>query len=352
MSGAVLNCESLSIGYRLGTKEERLVASNLKLSLNAGELVCLIGPNGAGKTTLMRTLAALQKPLGGSVELAGKASTQMSEKEIAKTISLVLTDPIEVGQMRVEELVGMGRFPYTNFFDRHHQKDEQAVRQAMKAADAENLAGRFFTELSDGERQHVMVARALAQEPKLMILDEPTAFLDLPGRVKMMLMLQKLAHREGKAVLCSTHDLDLALQVADWVWLMDRDGSISQGSPEDLVLRGEFGKTFNRPGVEFDPSSGKFRTENESHQKVILHGSGIEKFWTMRALIRVGFDVLENGENHLPLVEVLMTDGKPTWRLKQNGGVISHGSIYSLIYALNEEKSSIISEKAPQKERS
>ncbi|HSN95284.1 MAG TPA: ABC transporter ATP-binding protein [Anaerolineaceae bacterium] len=337
MINNVLSTHNLNIGYRLGGKEYRLVASGLELSLNAGELVCLIGPNGAGKTTLLRTLAALQKPLDGSVDLAGKALGQMEEKEIAKTISLVLTEPVAVGQMRVEELVGMGRFPFTNFFDNHKPSDEQAILDAMRLADAENLAGRYFTQLSDGERQHVMVARALAQEPKLMILDEPTAFLDLPGRVKMMLMLQKLAHQEGKAVLCSTHDLDLALQVSDWVWLMDRDGSITQGSPEDLVLRGEFGKTFNRPGVEFDPASGKFKTENENHQKLILRGNGIEKFWTMRALIRVGFDVLEEGESDLPLVETLMEAGKPHWRLRQNGGVVSHSSIYSLVYALKEQ---------------
>jgi len=346
MKTKVLTTSNLSIGYRLSGQKNRLVASGLELSLNEGELVCLIGPNGAGKTTLLRTLAALQKPLDGQVELAGKALAQMQEKEIAKTISLVLTEPIAVGQMRVEELVGMGRFPFTNFFDNHKPSDEKAVMDAMRSADAENLVGRYFTQLSDGERQHVMVARALAQEPKLLILDEPTAFLDLPGRVKMMLMLQKLAHQEGKAVLCSTHDLDLALQVADWVWLMDRDGSISQGSPEDLVLQGEFGKTFNRPGVEFDPGSGKFKTEYESHQKVILHGRGIEKFWTMRALIRVGFDVLEEGDSSLPLVETIMEDGKPSWLLKQNGGTVSHGSIYSLVYALSEEKLKLTSGKA------
>jgi len=346
MKTKVLTTSNLSIGYRLSGQKNRLVASGLELSLNEGELVCLIGPNGAGKTTLLRTLAALQKPLDGQVELAGKALAQMQEKEIAKTISLVLTEPIAVGQMRVEELVGMGRFPFTNFFDNHKLSDEKAVMDAMRSADAENLVGRYFTQLSDGERQHVMVARALAQEPKLMILDEPTAFLDLPGRVKMMLMLQKLAHQEGKAVLCSTHDLDLALQVADWVWLMDRDGSISQGSPEDLVLQGEFGKTFNRQGVEFDAASGKFKTETDNHQKVILHGSGIEKFWTMRALIRVGFDVLEEGDRSLPLVETIMEDGKPSWLLKQNGGTVSHGSIYSLVYALSEEKLKLTSGKA------
>ena len=351
MKTEVLASKNLSIGYHLGGKERRIVAHGLTLSLTEGELVCLIGPNGAGKTTLLRTLAALQKPLEGQVELGGKAIAQMQVKEIARIVSLVLTDPVEVGQMRVKELVGMGRFPYTNFFDSHNPSDELAVRDALSSADAENLTGRLFTELSDGERQHVMVARALAQEPKLMILDEPTAYLDLPGRVKMMLMLQKLAHQEGKAVLCSTHDLDLALQVADRVWLMDRDGSITQGSPEDLVLRGELGKTFNRPGVEFDPSSGKFKTEIESHQKVILRGSGIEKFWTMRALIRVGFDVLEEGNASLPLVEVLMADGKPSWRLRQNESVISHGSIYSLVYALSEEKQEPTSEKAPQKVR-
>lgn len=351
MNTKVLQTENLSIGYRLGGKLSRLVASNLNLVLKAGELVCLIGPNGAGKTTLLRTLASLQSALAGTVVLGGKDITRVAENEVAKTISLVLTDPVEVGQMHVEELVGLGRFPYTNFFDRRDKSDEKVVQKAMEAAEADGLTGRFVSELSDGERQHVMVARALAQEPRLMILDEPTAYLDLPGRVKMMLMLKKLAHQEEKAVLCSTHDLDLALQVADRLWLMDRDGSISQGSPEDLVLKGEFGKTFNRPGVEFDPISGKFKTENEKHQKVILRGSGIEKFWTMRALIRVGLDVLEEGESDLPVVETLMTDGRPSWRLRQNGGVISHASIYSLVCALSEERAEITSEKAPQKAR-
>ncbi|MEA4811829.1 MAG: ABC transporter ATP-binding protein [Anaerolineaceae bacterium] len=337
MKKSVLTTQGLSIGYRNGSKEKQVIAEGLDLNLNAGELVCLIGPNGAGKTTLLRTLAKLQAPLGGKIAMLGKKYGQMSETELAKMLSLVLTSPVMIGYMRVEELVGMGRFPFTNFFDRRSKADDEAVLDALKSADAEKLRGRFVSELSDGERQHVMVARALAQKPLLMILDEPTAFLDLPGRVKMMLMLRSLAHEQGKTVLCSTHDLDLALQTADWMWLMDRNGSMRQGSPEDLVLHGELGKTFNRQGVEFDPNSGKFKTETEAHQRVILRGEGIEKFWTMRALIRSGFDVMEDGEQELALVEVFREGSKPAWRLKQNGRAVLHTSIYSLVCALTEE---------------
>lgn len=337
MNAPLLSCEHLEIGYRGSGLTKRVVAGDLNLTLNRGELVCLIGPNGAGKTTLLRTLTGLQVPLAGKVNFLGESIHGMKANEIAKKISLVLTTPVQVGQMRVEELIGIGRFPHTDFFDRRKEKDEETVRKAMRLVDAEKLAGRFVNELSDGERQHVMVARALAQEPSLMVLDEPTAFLDLPGRVKVMLMLQKLAHKQGLAVLCSTHDLDLALQVADWVWLMDQNGHISQGAPEDLVLRGEFGKTFNRPGVQFDPASGKFKTEQEVYQKVILHGSGISKFWTLRALIRAGFDVVEGGASSLPLVEVAAHEGSICWNLRQHGSVVSHSTIYSLIFALREE---------------
>ncbi|MBO9343739.1 MAG: ABC transporter ATP-binding protein, partial [Roseiflexus sp.] len=240
MSRAILATEHLSIGYAPRRGPRRIVASNLNLTLHAGEVVCLLGPNGVGKSTLLRTLVGMQPPLDGRVWLDGVDLSTLSAREIARRVSVVLTERVEVGQLTVYALVALGRHPHTDWTGRLTPHDEAIVRQALEAVNAVNLAGRLVHELSDGERQRVMVARALAQEPLVVVLDEPTAFLDLPRRVEIMRLLRRLAHETQRAMILSTHDLDLALRSADLLWLMAPGGGVHAGAPEDLVLGGAF----------------------------------------------------------------------------------------------------------------
>ncbi len=312
-----------------------MVSEQLNLQLNAGEFVCLVGPNGVGKSTLLRTVTGLQPKLGGEIRLSEKRLESYHPRDLASQVSVVLTSPISVGAMRVDELVAMGRFPFTGLFDRMTDHDWEVVHETLRVVGVDKLSQRTIHTLSDGERQKVMIARALAQEPRLLVLDEPTAYLDLPGRVVVMDLLHDLASGHDKAVLTSTHDLDLALRHADRIWLMDEAGQIIQGAPEDLVLNGSFAQTFNRAGVRFDPLSGTFDTQESGSKSVFLEGDGPEVVWTRRALHRAGFNVDEEWIPETPRVCVTQQDGKASWKLEQRGQPEVYSSIYDLLQGLN-----------------
>lgn len=286
---SILQTKDLEIGYVNGKPAKMVVASGLNLNLNQGEFVCLVGPNGAGKSTLLRTLTGLQDALDGEIELVGKTLSSYSRKELAHELSVVLTSPIEVGTMTVRELVAMGRYPYTGLYDRMTEHDWRVVEEALAMVGASQFGERMVHKLSDGERQRIMIARALAQEPELLVLDEPTAYLDLPGRVSVMNLLHELAHYHGKTILTSTHDLDQALRSADKLWLMAPGGKILSGAPEDLVLSGEFQGVFERERVRFDTKQGHFSVSEESGRPAVLEGEGEAHLWTERALNRLGF---------------------------------------------------------------
>ncbi len=296
MKTPLLFTQNLEIGYVNGKPARKVVGSELNLELFQGEFVCLVGPNGAGKSTLLRTLTGLQPSLGGEILLSGKKLAQFSRKELANEISVVLTSPIEVGAMTVNELVAMGRFPFTGLFDRMSERDWDVVRQSLEMVGMLGFEERMVHKLSDGERQKVMIARALAQEPRILVLDEPTAYLDLPGRVSIMNLLHELARYHGKTVLTSTHDLDLAMRSADRLWLMSPGGKIINGSPEDLVLSGDFQRVFARDRISFDIMNGHFTVVDNSEGQVCLQGEGQAKVWTERALQRVGYSVSINNE--------------------------------------------------------
>jgi iron complex transport system ATP-binding protein len=287
----ILRTQDLNIGYRFLRHPAKIIGQNLNLYLKPGELVCVIGPNGAGKSTLLRTLAGIQSPLGGYVMIGGQLISTMSAQELARKVSVVLTAQVNVGMMTGYALVALGRHPHTAWSGRLTRHDEAVVRWAVAAVGAETLAERFINELSDGERQKIMIARALAQEPALMILDEPTAFLDLPRRVEIMHLLRRLAHTTKRAFLLSTHDLELALRHADRIWLMDSEGNLHTGAPEDLVLNGTFQRSFEREGILFDPQDGAFRIAQSSGHKVYVIGEGVRQKWTIRALERQGFTI-------------------------------------------------------------
>lgn len=200
----------LTVGYR-----GHRVVEDISLSLPCGRLVCLLGPNGAGKSTLLRTLCGFQPPIAGTVTISGSDITTMSTAEVARLVSVVLTDRPLTPSLTAAEMVGMGRAPYTGFWGRLSDDDRRLVSEAMQTVGIAPLATRRMGRLSDGERQKVMIAKALAQHTPVIVLDEPTAFLDYPSKVAVMKTLARLAHDEGKTILMSTHDLELAAQLGD-----------------------------------------------------------------------------------------------------------------------------------------
>ena len=329
----VLRAESLAIGYRLSRREERVVAGGLDVQMEAGEMVCLLGPNGAGKSTLMRTLAGLQPALSGDVWLSESRLQNLSTAELARRLSIVLTERVDVGNLSAFGLVSLGRHPYTGWSGGLSETDRAVVDWALDAVGATALAQRPVLELSDGERQKVLIARALAQEPQLILLDEPTAFLDLPRRVEIMGMLRALARETGRAILLSTHDLDLALRSADRLWLLGGDGLLHAGAPEDLILSGAFERAFASERVNFDAFSGSFRIERPAVGIVHLQGEGLSRRWTERALEREGYCV-DNERAGIPAAEIVIDPTAPRWWLRRDGEEDSFTTIGALLRGL------------------
>ncbi|MFQ3535143.1 MAG: ABC transporter ATP-binding protein [Aggregatilineales bacterium] len=325
MSPIVLTAQGLSVGYWTGRSAPKIVLRDLSLTLERGALVCLIGQNGAGKSTLMRTLAAVQKPLSGSVHVGAEDVHRLPISRLARLISIVLTERAQTSLLSAYEVAALGRLPYTDWTGRLSDVDRAIVEWALEAVGASALAERPISELSDGERQKVMIGRALAQETPLIFLDEPTAFLDLPRRVEIMALLRRLAHRTGRAVLLSTHDLDLALRSADCIWLLDGDGKLQAGAPEDLVLNGAFGRTFASEGVAFDAHSGTFKLCAEIRGVLHVQGTGLRAFWAQRALERAGFVVAEQAAEAVQAIEDAWL-----WR------GVRYSSLRALVAALKE----------------
>ncbi|HEX6982740.1 MAG TPA: ABC transporter ATP-binding protein [Balneolaceae bacterium] len=303
---AIISTQDLEIGFpaRAGRPSPKTVASQINVALNRGEVVCLLGPNGSGKSTLIRTLSGLHAPLDGSIQLAGKELSAFSAKEKARKISTVLTDRIIVGNLSVYELISFGRTPYTGWFGSLRKRDEEIIQTAIKSTGIEAFIDRDVLRLSDGERQKVMIARALAQDTPVILLDEPTAHLDLPNRVEIIRLLRKLSHETQKGILLSTHELDLALRAADSLWLMGSDGKVITGTPEDLVLEGSFESVFARDSFDFDRSTGSFTLHQPTKQTVYISGDAVAKFWTRRALEREGYRMAESREAELK-IEIL-----------------------------------------------
>ena len=261
--GQGVSLKNLIIGYQ-GYK----VAGPINATLHEGELCCLLGANGAGKSTLLRTLAAFQPPLEGEIRIDGRNITEIPPRQLSTLIGIVLTERIKMGGITVRDMVAMGRSPYTNFWGRLTDADNQEVDKAMQLVGITSFADRQISTLSDGERQKVMIAKALAQGTPIILLDEPTAFLDFPSKVEVMLLLGRLAHEMGKSIFLSTHDLDLALQTADRLWLMAPSGcqmsnvecGIAVGTPRELAS--ELPRFFPSRHLQFDKTSLRFNIVN------------------------------------------------------------------------------------------
>lgn len=251
----MLRLDNLSVGYG---QPRGVVLSNLDITVEPGCFVCVLGRNGAGKSTLMRTLAGLQNALEGNALLDGEDIATMRPQSRARRIAVVLTERTSSPGLTVDDVVSLGRQPFTGWQGHLTGDDHARIGEALDMAGASAFNGRLFDDLSDGERQRVMIARAIAQSPALMVLDEITAFLDLPGRVETMSLLRNQARASGSIILLSSHDLDLSLQLADSVWLLDGDGGLTVGSPDQLISDGHVGKAFDTDAVRFSAQRGRF----------------------------------------------------------------------------------------------
>lgn len=287
MKNKTIEIRDLTIGYS-SKKNTRIVAENINSDVNSGELTCLLGANGIGKSTLLRTLSAFLPKLSGNIYISGKNLDEYNDKDLATLVSVVLTDKIEIKNMTARNLIGLGRSPYTGFWGGLRKEDEAVVDEAISLVKIENLAERMIHTLSDGERQKVMITKALVQETPIILLDEPTAFLDFPSKVEIMQLLHKLSRKTNKTIFLSTHDLELALQIADKIWLMDKQKGIQIGTPEDLSINGALNTFFARKGIIFDHETGLFRVENELNREIKLVGEGFIYTMIQKALSRNG----------------------------------------------------------------
>lgn len=280
-----IQLRDVTTGYK-----HRPVTRNIDAYLQAGELTCLIGPNGAGKSTLLKTLSAFIPPLSGEILIGGVNLRQINARELARDIAVVLTRRPSTLNMTVEELVAVGRSPYTSFFGSLRDTDREVVARSMSLVGITDLSLRNVNTLSDGERQKAMIAKALAQQTRIIFLDEPTAFLDYPSKVEIMKLLYNIAREEDTTVFMSTHDLELALQIADKIWLLDKEHGLEIGIPEDLAYRGLLGQYFERGGLHFNRSTGLFEIEHDRKGAVCLTGSGNLRDLVGKALRRIGYD--------------------------------------------------------------
>ncbi|MDX1996054.1 MAG: ABC transporter ATP-binding protein [bacterium] len=333
-SAPVLAARDLDIGYKASRGAPKVIVPEMQFSLLPGELVCLIGPNGVGKSTLLRTIAGMQPPLKGTLRLSGDEVADLAPLELARRLAIVLTERVDGGLLTAEALVGLGRHPHTDWSGWLNAQDEAVIHDALVAVGALELAHRRVSELSDGERQKVMIARALAQQPVVMLLDEPTAFLDLPRRVEMMRVLRTLARKTDCAVLLSTHDLDLALRSADRLWVLQKGGPLTIGAPEDLVLEGVLARVFAAEGVEFVPETGSFRLNSAPRGEVALRGEqhGLAFYWTQRALERAGYTIRADAAVVVTVGSV--SEGTEWYMDTHDGTTAEFASLYALIAAL------------------
>ncbi len=301
--------DSLAIGYK-----ERCVLPKIDATIYSGELTSLLGANGVGKSTLLRTMTANQPKLGGAIYYHGEELSSYTQKRLSKMISIVLTERVTIKNISVFELVSFGRSPYTGFWGSVSEQDRAIIKESLRLVGIEHLADRMVQTLSDGERQKAMIAKALAQQTPIILLDEPTAFLDFPSKVEIMQLLHRLSRLTHKTIFMSTHDLDLALQISDRIWLMDGDRGVNTGIPEDLALDGSLSNFFERKGIAFDPTTGLFRVDNQATIEVEFASTSSSptdknrESMVRKALMRCGVATREELANSE--YKILLTDNQ------------------------------------------
>lgn len=328
----ILQLEVLKVGYNTAAGK-RILFPPINATVLEGEMIAVLGPNGIGKSTLLRTIARLQMKLGGTVTVFSKKIEDYSNSDLARKIGFVFAGGISVSNMTVYELVSLGRFPHTNWIGKLTKNDKNLIEESIENVGLSRYFHTNISELSDGEKQRAMIARTLAQDTDLIILDEPTAFLDLPNRYDLIHLLKKLIREKGKSVIFSSHDLHIAIREADKLWLTLNTG-LEQGSPEDLAINGTLDSIFKDSPLEFDKDEGVFTYPVNTRMNIKLNGTGQLAYWTERALNRLGIKV--NSESISPSITVVKDDSGYQWIYESTVVKREFNSIYDLIVYMKE----------------
>ncbi|MDO4412623.1 ABC transporter ATP-binding protein [Cutibacterium sp.] len=294
MIGLALN--NLSVGYISG-RHVTTILSGVTGTVKAGQMVGLVGPNGAGKSTLLRSVAGLQPALEGEVSLNGTPTSTMSRRQIAQTLSTVLTDRVSVARLTSRDVVSLGRHPHSGIGGRLRPHDQAVIDESLTAVGAAELADSFVGELSDGQRQRVMVARALAQEPSILLLDEPTSFLDPPGRIALLGLLREVCTTRKIAVVVCSHDIEAVMRYTDTLWVAGRGTDVKIGAPEDLARSGALEEAFRTDGITFDLRTLTFWQCDNGRPTARILGSGTDADLARHTLTRSGYRVVEDDED-------------------------------------------------------
>jgi iron complex transport system ATP-binding protein len=334
---SVIELKNLSVGYRSGRKTLP-VLGHLNVSLKKGEMVCLVGKNGIGKSTLLRSIAGIQTMLSGQILINGRDLSSYPVHELARTISLVLTDRIFAGNLKVEELISFGRHPYTNWLGNLNSSDQQKIQWALDISGTGEIREKSIHELSDGQFQKVLIARALAQDGDIIILDEPTAHLDLPNKISILKLLKDLCDQTGKSILMATHELEYAFQMADRIWMAMAETELMSGCPEDLILNGSFQKLIDHDAIRFNIRNGRFSVNHEKKWFCNLEGDPAAVFWTANALHRLRWEVTtdESGVK----IQTLDKKGHYLWKMNFYGKETSCKNMEEVVNVLKEHMSS------------
>jgi len=324
----ILKIQSLLIGYASGKRKLPLLPP-LDATASAGELVAILGRNGIGKSTLLRSVAGLQKPLGGSVLINNEMTEGFSRMKFATNVGYISTDIVKVSHMRVYDLVALGRFPHTNWIGNIDRQTDITIRESIAKAGLAGFENRLVSELSDGERQRTMIARVLAQDTDIMIMDEPMAFLDISGKYGIIGLMKELT-AEGRTIIFSTHDFNIAVNQADKIWLISGSG-IKQGAPEDLNLANDFNCLFDPDLPGFNPESGSFDRSSSTLPKIQIEGDESRiMHYTIKALGRAGYKVTD--EKMIPSVK--LPSGNSGWILTTDGTKTDCKTLYDLVTLL------------------
>ena len=297
MKNIVLKLENVSVGY--GSKE---IVSAINASINSNELIAVLGKNGAGKSTLINSILGFQKTLNGEIYLENNSIKKLSSQEIAQQIAVVLPRLSIVPKIKVSELVAMGRLPYHKVLRKISEEEQNLIDEVLELVGISNLANQFANEISEGQLQLVMIARALCQDAKLVILDEPTSNLDLANQYRIFNLLNELKLKTDKSFLMITHEVDFALEKADKIWWIE-NGNLFENIPEQMAFEHQIIQKLSNQNLTYDEKNNRFSTQKSFSKTIGVKGNSELAFWVKNALIRNGISVENNAENHIEITE-------------------------------------------------